>query len=246
MTQINSDCISVAYSSIRSTEQKNRENRNGEQQQKWGRIEQKITSNTKLTVRCATQKKCHKTNFEFYCRLTDTKNAGVAFISLYSSIQHMRSFFCGGAAAASSSSPVRFWFKTTSLCRKFVASSNFKHIRLLGYCCCYCGCRCYDYYYFCYDYLSSICGNNKVRLVSFFSHRFPLHWNGLFVVLFDAAFSFIFMLAFGIGPTNLYLFRYCQTNCSIEDLFLFLFLHTKNQTHIHSFIVYFIHVHRQQ
>lgn len=23
---------------------------------------------------------------------------------------------------------------------------------------------CYDYYYFCYDYLSSICGNNKVRL----------------------------------------------------------------------------------
>lgn len=40
-----------------------------------------------------------------------------------------------------------------------------------------CGCDygtgvCYDYYYFCYDkndYLSSICGNNKVRLVFVFS-----------------------------------------------------------------------------
>lgn len=40
---------------------------------KKGRIGQKkMMWNTKLTVRYSVQKKCHKTNFEFYCWLTDT------------------------------------------------------------------------------------------------------------------------------------------------------------------------------
>lgn len=37
-------------------------------------------------------------------------------------------------------------------------------------------------------------------------------------MLFDADdFVFIFMLAFGIGPTNLYLLCYCQKYCSIRE-----------------------------
>lgn len=86
---------------------------------------------------------------------------------------------------------------------------------------CYC-CRCYDYYYFCYDYLSSICGNNRVRpvyrhpcipSVHFFFVRtsFAMYSNPILPRLFDSALSLIFMLAFGIGPTNLYLLCHCKS-----------------------------------
>lgn len=106
---------------------------------------------------------------------------------------------------------------------------------------------CYDYYYFCYDYLSSICGNNKVRLslslLGFCFFRYLSSDCIRFIFLFfhartqtlpnpmisDAALSLIFMLAFGIGPINLYLLCPLQKYCSVyqkkRTFFIFVLAH---------------------
>lgn len=147
--------------------------------------------------------------------------------ALSSSIQHMWDFFSSFFLSLPSFDLKPLHCIDSSL-RLRVSSIFYCHC-----CCCchcHCHCRCYDYYYFCYDYLSSICGNNKVLLVSFFFLSFlffPIFWLYLVFLflpaLFDAAFSFIFMFCFWNRSHQFVFIMLLRKYCSIKNLFIFTF-----------------------